>query len=387
MIWRGLGRPGCGRRLPGTRTGCPARRRGLRIADGRGRARSAADLAGGRYTVFHRSLRFAGWKLVRLVPASYYTTELRWIGLVNIGLVLACLVVAVVLSVLLSRVVSRPVGEIARAMERVGRRDFSATRARAYPGRARHGGRGVQRDGRSARPALRARRSSREREVQRATAARAALPGEPAPAREHPREHPSDGTRRGRRSRRRGMLATLSRLLRRTLSRTDDLVPLVEEIENLQDWIAVMQVRYLDRIDARIDVAPGLERRLVPPMVLQPLVENAVLHGLSARLNEEDGGAVLEVDGRRGGRLARAHGAGQRPGHERRRRSQPHSPATPRPPGPDGSGAIGIAECPRTASGPSSVPAAGSTSRACPAPGPWPGSRCRSSGSPECGRS
>ncbi len=86
-----------------------------------------ADLAGGRYTVFHRSLRFAGWKIVRLVPAAYYTTELRWIGLVDAGLVLACLAAAAGLAALLSRVVSRPVGEIARAMERVGRRDFSAT--------------------------------------------------------------------------------------------------------------------------------------------------------------------------------------------------------------------------------------------------------------------
>ncbi len=138
------------------------------------------------------------------------------------------------------------------------------------------------------------------------------------------------------------MLATLSRLLRRTLSRTDDLVPLAAEIENLRDWIAVMQVRYLDRIDARIDVDAALRGRLVPPMVLQPLVENAVLHGLSGRLNEEHGGALLEVGAAEHGGLlvlsVRDNGRGMDP--------VAIAAAFARDPeaaGPDGAGAIGIA--------------------------------------------
>ena len=271
--------------------------------------------------MFHRSLRFAGWKIVRLVPAAYYTTELRWIGLVDAGLVLACLAAAAGLAALLSRVVSRPVGEIARAMERVGRRDFSATvpvRTRDELGTVAAGFNAMagQLD-RLFREAV-----GREREVQRATLRALRYQVNP---------HLLANTLASIRltalaagdARAALMLATLSRLLRRTLSRTDDLVPLAAEIENLRDWIAVMQVRYLDRIDARIDVDPALRGRLVPPMVLQPLVENAVLHGLSGRLNEEHGGALLEVSAAEHGGLlvlsVRDNGRGMDPGCDRRR--------------------------------------------------------------------
>jgi two-component system, sensor histidine kinase YesM len=299
-----------------------------------------ADLAGGRYTVFHRSLRFAGWKLVRLVPAAYYTTELRWIGLVDLGLVFACLAAAVSLAMLLSRVVSRPIGEMAHAMERVGRRDFSATvpvRTRDELGTVAAGFNAMagQLD-RLFREAV-----SREREVQRATLRALRYQVNP---------HLLANTLASIRltalaagdGRAAGMLATLSRLLRRTLSQADDLVPLAAEIENLRDWIAVMQVRYLDRIDVRIEVDARFARRLVPPMVLQPLVENAVLHGLSARLNEEDGGAELEVTAAdREGTLVlsvRDNGRGMSPDEVAAAFAR-----DPEAAGPDGAGAIGIA--------------------------------------------
>jgi two-component system sensor histidine kinase YesM len=337
MIWQASGDPVAGDDSPALHA-LPGSAVWQRIADGPAEP-FRADLAGGRYTVFHRSLRFAGWKLVRLVPASYYTAELRSIALVNIGLVLACLASAVALSVLLSRVVSQPVGEIARAMELVGRRDFSATvpvRTRDELGTVATGFNAMA--GQLDR--LFGEAVEREREVQRAKLRALRYQVNP---------HLLANTLASIRltalavgdDRAAGMLATLSRLLRRTLSRIEDLVPLVEEIANLQDWIAVMQVRYLDRIAARIDVAPGLERRLVPPMVLQPLVENAVLHGLSARLNEEGGGAVLEVA------AAEADGSLVLTVRDNGRGMSADDIAAafardPEAAGPDGSGAIGI---------------------------------------------
>ncbi len=367
MLWQGSGAPVTGEDSPALRDlpGSPA---WARISAGT-EGPFAADLAGGRYTVFHRSLRFAGWKLVRLVPAASYTAELRWIGLVDAALVFACLAAAVALAALLSRVVSRPVGEIAGAMERVGRRDFSATvpvRTRDELGTVAAGFNAMARQlDRLFREAV-----GREREVQRATLRALRYQVNP---------HLLANTLASIRltalaagdERTAGMLATLSRLLRRTLSRTDDLVPLAEEMENLRDWIAVMQVRYLDRIDARIDVDPGLARRPVPPMVLQPLVENAVLHGLSGRLNEADGGAVLEVTAiETDGTLllsVRDNGRGMSPDEVAAAFAR-----DPEAAGPEGAAAIGIANVHarvRAQFGPSaglaieSVPGRGTTAR------------------------
>jgi two-component system LytT family sensor kinase len=80
------------------------------------------------------------------------------------------------------------------------------------------------------------------------------------------------------------MLAQLSDLLRRTLD-TDGRyeVPLGDEIQWLRAYLAIQQTRFGDRLEVRIDVAPGCQSALVPTLILQPIVENAIRHGFSAQ--------------------------------------------------------------------------------------------------------
>ena len=80
------------------------------------------------------------------------------------------------------------------------------------------------------------------------------------------------------------VLERLSALFRYSLegSRTD-WVRLEQEIENVEGYLEVERVRLGDRLNSEIDVAPGVENILVPPLVLQPLVENAVLHAIAPR--------------------------------------------------------------------------------------------------------
>ena len=80
----------------------------------------------------------------------------------------------------------------------------------------------------------------------------------------------------------RRMLARLSDLLRRALEgagRSE--VPLHEEIAFADDYLAIMQIRLKGRLSVEKDIAPETEDALVPNLVLQPLVENAVKHGVS----------------------------------------------------------------------------------------------------------
>jgi hypothetical protein len=59
--------------------------------------------------------------------------------------------------------------------------------------------------------------------------------------------------------------------------------PLSAEFRRLEDYLALMQVRMGDRLQATLDLPPALAASPVPPLLLQPLVENAIRHGLEAR--------------------------------------------------------------------------------------------------------
>ena len=67
-------------------------------------------------------------------------------------------------------------------------------------------------------------------------------------------------------------------------------VPLGEELRFVEDYLDVEAIRFGDRLRWSIDVAPELSRVRVPPLLLQPLVENAVRHGVGQR---KEGGRVV----------------------------------------------------------------------------------------------
>lgn len=100
------------------------------------------------------------------------------------------------------------------------------------------------------------------------------------------------------------MIAKLSELLRRALRDDASLVSLGEELDTLELWTDVMRARFGERLDLRVDAAADVRKALVPPLVLQPLVENAVKHGdpgagkvarISVRAVRENGNLVLQV--------------------------------------------------------------------------------------------
>ncbi len=80
------------------------------------------------------------------------------------------------------------------------------------------------------------------------------------------------------------MLARLGDLLRVAL-RSDykDEIPLSEEVALTKAYIAIEQVRHGNRLSVLFDIAPETERLLVPNLLLQPLVENAIKHGIGGR--------------------------------------------------------------------------------------------------------
>ena len=97
------------------------------------------------------------------------------------------------------------------------------------------------------------------------------------------------------------MLDHLIAFLRATLSASRaERHTLKDEFARLQDYLALMQVRMGSRLRFSFDLPPALEGLNVPPLLLQPLVENAIKHGLEPHVG---GGTLTVRAGRDGERL------------------------------------------------------------------------------------
>jgi len=82
----------------------------------------------------------------------------------------------------------------------------------------------------------------------------------------------------------RSMIALLGDLLRDVIGgSTEGEVPLRVELEILQRYLAIEAIRFADRLTVRIDAAPDTLEHRVPRLLLQPLAENALRHGLAPR--------------------------------------------------------------------------------------------------------
>jgi LytS/YehU family sensor histidine kinase len=76
------------------------------------------------------------------------------------------------------------------------------------------------------------------------------------------------------------MIAGLSELLRQALrSGEAQVVSLAEELQLLERYLAIMRARFSDRLTFAVDVEEQARTAMVPPLLLQPLVENAIRHG------------------------------------------------------------------------------------------------------------
>lgn len=90
------------------------------------------------------------------------------------------------------------------------------------------------------------------------------------------------------------MIAGLSDLLRHALDSADEQeVPLREEVKFIELYLDIQKVRFSDRLAVRIEMAPETLDALVPNLILQPLVENAIQHGIA--LDDAAGVIVIEA--------------------------------------------------------------------------------------------
>ena len=82
----------------------------------------------------------------------------------------------------------------------------------------------------------------------------------------------------------RAMIYKLSNILRRLLRKHENLTPLREELAFIDDYLSIEMIRFGDKLRFEKEIDPDTMDRLVPSMILQPIVENSIRHGLSKKI-------------------------------------------------------------------------------------------------------
>ena len=109
------------------------------------------------------------------------------------------------------------------------------------------------------------------------------------------------------------MVTSLARLFRISLSRGKSISPLQDELEHARQYMTIQEIRYKNRYSTRILAQNGTEGLYTLKLVVQPILENAIYHGMAAC---EDDGLILVTARREGGDVVievADNGTGMRP--------------------------------------------------------------------------
>lgn len=100
-------------------------------------------------------------------------------------------------------------------------------------------------------------------------------------------------------------MQALSKLFRISLSKGKDIIPLSDEFEHVENYLKIQKARYRDKLNYSIEMTGLCDDRLILKLVLQPIVENAIYHGIKEKKGpghiaikgmEEDGSLIIKIE-------------------------------------------------------------------------------------------
>ena len=83
------------------------------------------------------------------------------------------------------------------------------------------------------------------------------------------------------------MVTSLARLFRIALSRGNSIIPLADELEHARHYMTIQQIRFKNKFQTKITAQPGTEGLYTLKLIVQPILENAIYHGMASA--EDDG--------------------------------------------------------------------------------------------------
>lgn len=239
---------------------------------------------------------YTGWRSVGVLSEAEYsasTTQIYWI--LSLCIVL-CIVLVVVLSMKLSETVTRPLFALQRLMKMVEGGDFSVRFHSDYADEIGQLGDSFNR------MLERSNTLIQELYVEKQARLEAQLKTLQEQIKPHflyntldtiswmARMHGADDVVK--------LVDALTNMFRVGLSRGKDFIPLKDEKRHVRNYLYIQKTRYCDKLGYEISIPEELDNVTVPKLILQPLVENAIYHGIKLK----PGGGTITISGYQEGR-------------------------------------------------------------------------------------
>lgn len=269
------------------------------------------EFQGQRRQVTVKTVGYTGWKLVGVVPGESLAADSQQMFLFGLSLLLFSVFLMAFLNFRISAHISDPIRRLEHSIKELeaGKEDVEIEEGGCYE---------VQRLGHSIRSMVSTMRHLMddiiEQEGQKRRSELEVLQSQINP---HFLYNTLDSviwmTEAGRYEEAIQMVTSLARLFRISLSRGKSVIPLADELEHARHYMTIQEIRYKKKFTTRISVQPSAQNLYTLKLIVQPILENAIYHGMAS---SEDDGLITVAAQRQGEDLVidvADNGIGMRP--------------------------------------------------------------------------
>ena len=257
---------------------------------------------GKNYYITYRTIEGTMWRIISMIPAVEYEKEIIWLRNWTILICLICCMLALAISIALSDSISKPVRRLSAMMMKVGQGNFNVSSS--YESKNEMGILSSHFN----KMVVQVQQLIQEVYQEQLLKQKAELKSLRMQINPHFLYNTLESINWM--ARIKGvpeigrMVKALGDLMRSSIS-GDDFVPVEEEIRNINNYLTIQKFRYGDRFEVFVDISLDITMLKIPKLILQPIVENAIVHGIENKIGSgkieikgfvEEGKVVVEVN-------------------------------------------------------------------------------------------
>lgn len=242
------------------------------------------DHMGESHLVISETSMVTGWKLVNFIPMRAITMEVEGIRQFSMVLMVLSVIFAFGIAMVLSGSILKPLAELTEAMKKVGEGDFSI---RVTPKRKDEIGELGMNFNKMITEINTLISKVYQAEIVKRELEYKALQAQINP---HFLYNTLDSinwiAKRNNISEISTMVIALGDLMRISINKDKDFITIGEEMKYIEDYLTIQKIRYRDKFTVNINVEPGILNKRIPKLVVQPVVENAIVHGIEKKIGK-----------------------------------------------------------------------------------------------------